>query len=222
MELRLGIMTNKELAEWFGIKEGTLKNQKKQRLEKLKEYAKFEEIKGKVNIIEIYSAEYKKKLSNYKFIKQKTQELWDKSGLDMCTFVAQKIKEKYADKINTTDATLYNYVCKAKSELWGNKNKNNGEIGYCKRQLAKKINNKCIEFSEEESGIKEKLRKKYLGNANEKLEYIKKLLEDNNLNDEELEILLMKDNLYQLFEHEVEIKLHCKVARATKVTANAF
>ena len=29
MKLKLGIMTNKELAQWFGVSEGTFRNSKK-------------------------------------------------------------------------------------------------------------------------------------------------------------------------------------------------
>ena len=38
VELKLGIMTNKELAEWFGMKEHSFRTAKQKKLEELKEY----------------------------------------------------------------------------------------------------------------------------------------------------------------------------------------
>ena len=50
MELKIGTMTNIELAEWFGISLSTFKNGKKKKLEELKLFADFCEEKGKINI----------------------------------------------------------------------------------------------------------------------------------------------------------------------------
>ena len=53
-------MTNKELAQWFGVSEGTFRNSKKSKLKELEYFASFEEVKGKVNIKEIYFDTYSK------------------------------------------------------------------------------------------------------------------------------------------------------------------
>ena len=79
MKLKIGLMNNKELAEWFGIKESTFKSNKKKKLEELKKYCQFEETKGKVYIFEIYQEEYQKHYSElverYDKAKEKHDEL---------------------------------------------------------------------------------------------------------------------------------------------------
>ena len=54
MKLKIGKMTNQELADWFEIAPKTFRNTKPKRLEELKEYADFYEDKGKVYITHIY------------------------------------------------------------------------------------------------------------------------------------------------------------------------
>ena len=46
-------MTNKELADWFRIKEKSFRDTRAKKLEILKEYAEFENLRGKVNILKI-------------------------------------------------------------------------------------------------------------------------------------------------------------------------
>ena len=65
MELKIGKMSSKELAQWLGISYSTYKNNIDKQLEKLTMYADFEKIYGGVNIKEIYIKEYDKNL-NYK------------------------------------------------------------------------------------------------------------------------------------------------------------
>lgn len=60
MKLRLGKMTAKELAQWFGISYGTFRNTRKQRLENLEWFADFEKVHGGVIIKKIYIEEYTK------------------------------------------------------------------------------------------------------------------------------------------------------------------
>ena len=52
-QLKKGIMTNKELADWFRIKEKSFRDTRAKKLEILKEYAEFENLRGKVNILKI-------------------------------------------------------------------------------------------------------------------------------------------------------------------------
>ena len=58
MELKLGKMTTKELAEWFGISYGTFRNSKQKRFEELKEFCFFEEVYGGVQINAIINPIY--------------------------------------------------------------------------------------------------------------------------------------------------------------------
>ena len=65
MELRIGIMKNKELAEWFGITLKSFTNARKSKLEELTNFATFDVIRGGVDIKEVirptYIREIKKK-----------------------------------------------------------------------------------------------------------------------------------------------------------------
>jgi hypothetical protein len=58
MELHLGKMTNKELAEWFGIKTNSFTQHKKKKLEELKEFCFFDEVYGGVEITAIINPIY--------------------------------------------------------------------------------------------------------------------------------------------------------------------
>ena len=58
MELKLGKMSTKELAEWFGISYGAFRNSKEKKLEELKGFASFEEVYGGVNITQIINPIY--------------------------------------------------------------------------------------------------------------------------------------------------------------------
>ena len=57
-ELKLGKVTSKELAEWFGIKPSSFANMKAKKLEELKNYADFEIKNRSIYIKEIYISEY--------------------------------------------------------------------------------------------------------------------------------------------------------------------
>lgn len=218
-------MTNKELAEWFGIKEKSFRDTRAKKLEILKEYAEFENLRGKVNILKIKKPIYTKGSENYKLIKEKTVEQWNTTGLDTCSLVAEKIKKNYNDKLFISDTTLYSYTCNSKRELWG-KAYGSGEIGHCIYELCKEINNECIPFTEEEKNIKSKLLKKYFGNADEKLFFITDMVKKGEIEQEEvgktLEDMMNLDNNYMAFKTELEMIIGHTVVRATRVTTSAF
>lgn len=60
LQLTLGKMSSKQLAQWFGIAQKTYSNNIKKYLKKLKSYAGFTEVYGGVVINEIFCAEYSK------------------------------------------------------------------------------------------------------------------------------------------------------------------
>lgn len=62
--LRLGKMSSKEVAEWFGISKKTYSNTMSKYLNKLKDYADFKQYRGGVEILEIRYSEY---IKNYNF-----------------------------------------------------------------------------------------------------------------------------------------------------------
>ena len=219
-------MTNKEIADWFGIKEKSFRSTRKKKLKELEEYALFEDMRGKVNIIIILNSIYTKGSKDYKLIKEKTKEKWSKSGLDTCSFVSDKIAKECGDNLKVNANTLYSYTCTSKRELWGKAYGEHGEIGHCIYELCKEIDKKCIEFTEEEKAIKNKLLKIYFGNADEKVLYIRDMQENNEITKEEswdlLSNMMHLDKNYIEFKFELEKLLGCKVVRATRVFTNAF
>jgi len=226
-ELHIGIMTNQELADWFGIKERSLSKDKKRKLQELKEYAEFESLWGKVNITKIFKPVYTKYNKTYKFVKEKTFEQWSNTGLDTCKLVKDKIKRKYENKLNIKETTLYTYTCESKRELWGKAySSTGGEKGSCIYELCKQVDNECIEFTEEEQAIKQKLLSKYFGKADEKIYCIKDMIATGEITEEdgwqELKEIINLDNSYLSFKTELESLIGCKVVRATRVTTKAF
>ncbi len=226
-ELHIGIMTNQELADWFGIKEKSLRSCRKRKLQELKEYADFENLRGKVNITKILKSIYTKGSKNYNFVKEKTFEQWSSSGLDTCKLVADKIKKQYETELNIKETTLYTYTSESKRELWGKAySSTGGEKGFCIYELCKQVNNECIEFTEEEQEIKQKLLNKYFGKADEKIYCIKDMIATGEITEEEgwqeLKEIINLDNSYLSFKIELESLIDCKVVRATRVTNKAF
>lgn len=119
-ELKLGKMSTKELAAWFGVSYGSFRNKKHKALEELKEYCRYEAVYGGVKITDIYISEYvNSKTANYELVKAHVPEEWDSSGLDTKKNVSDKIYGKYKRELTIQNTTTYNYVCKASDELYG-------------------------------------------------------------------------------------------------------
>lgn len=68
IELKEGKITNKDLAEWFGIKPMTLSKNKEKKLKELEAFAEFYEDKGKIVITKILNPIYTKQASKSKDI----------------------------------------------------------------------------------------------------------------------------------------------------------
>ena len=162
-ELKLGKMTLKELANWFGIGYSSIRNKREKYFQELEEYADFKAgERGGVEILNIYIPVYVKKDNNYQQIKQKIPAAWDKSGLDLKKNVAQKLYSK--EEFSIKYSTVYSYVCKASNELYGKPSSlEGGEIGNCHWVLCVKDQNsgKLRWFTYEENQQKQELRAKY-------------------------------------------------------------
>ena len=164
-ELKLGKITLKELASWFGISYGSIRNKREKYFKELEEYADFKAgERGGVEILNIYIPVYVKKDNNYQQIKQKIPAAWDKSGLDLKKNVAQKLYSK--EEFSIKYSTVYSYVCKASNELYGKPNElEGGEIGNCHWVLCVKEKGELRWFTMEEFQKKMELRKKYFKDA---------------------------------------------------------
>ena len=168
-ELKLGKITLKELASWFGISYGSIRNKREKYFKELEEYADFKTgERGGVEILNIYIPVYVKKDNNYQQIKQKIPAAWDKSGLDLKKNVAQKLYSK--EEFSIKYSTMYSYVCKASNELYGKPSSlEGGEIGNCHWVLCVKDQNtgKLRWFTYEENQQKQELRAKYFNERNQ-------------------------------------------------------
>ena len=168
-ELKLGKITLKELASWFGISYGSIRNKREKYFQELEEYADFKAgERGGVEILNIYIPIYVKKDNNYQQIKQKIPAAWDKSGLDLKKNVAQKLYSK--EEFSIKYSTVYSYVCKASNELYGKPSSlEGGEIGNCHWVLCVKDQNtgKLRWFTYEENQQKQELRAKYFNERNQ-------------------------------------------------------
>lgn len=102
MELKLGKMTSKELAQWFEIAPKTFTSSKKKYLEKLENFCDFEEVYGGVIIKEIYYALYVKDFSKDAEI---YLEIVKNSNEHLCSISGIAEVAKYRDEFRTCSAS---------------------------------------------------------------------------------------------------------------------
>ena len=110
------IYTNADLAAWFGVKESTFKCSKVKKLEYLKQFADFEEIKGKVKILKVYESEYvnpHNKANNNKLYQKDIAEVIKECPLQMfktCTARIQELPNAQTAKLQHKFNTAYKYT----------------------------------------------------------------------------------------------------------------
>lgn len=189
-KLKLGIVTNAELASWFGISAKSLSNRKKRKLEELKEYARFEELKnkGKINIIEIYEDTYVNTRDKaFKIILDNIDKEWSAEGLDTCKDVAERLLEKFPDKLQIAPSTAANYTCKARNIKYGKPfSKAGGELGICEYIWCKRLSTGELDFlTDEEEEIKKRSLAKHFKTAEEKTALVQDLIQTKQLTQEE-------------------------------------
>lgn len=227
MQLRLGIMTNKELAEWFGIGVNSFTNHRKKKLEELKNFAEFEELRGKVKITKIIVPIYKRFGSKaYQRIKDEVDKEWSEDGLDSCSRVSLKIEEKLKNELTIAPSTIYDYTRQSRNELYGIPFQERGSIGSCVYLWCKKqgdgINTEYSLLTPEEEELKQTLIKKYFGDATEKQIIVKGMVEMGEIRREEAwsvleELTGMNNNNFIMFLSELQAKIGCQIVRGTLV-----
>ena len=228
MELKLGVMTNKELADWFGIKEGSFRRNKDKKLEELRNFAEFERKKGKIEIKKIIEPVYSKRGSEaYQIVKNEIDNVWSDSGLDSCSRVSEEIGEKCKNELMITQNTIYNYTRKGRNELYGVPCQSEGSLGRCTYLLCKKIGDGIDavyeKFTEDEEKIKDMLMKKYFGNLAEKTLIVSMMVERGEIRKEDMydelkEVVGIEGvSPYVMFLNELKERLGCNVVRGTLV-----
>lgn len=227
MKLKLGKMTSKEVAAWFGISYTYFKNHKEKKLEELKEYAEFEVVYGGINILKIIdnSAYCKTRSRDKKLINEVFDENWNESGIDTCSNVSNKIYDKYGSQMGVELSTAYRYTLGARDELYGKPFSNGGINGacrylWCKREVMENGIEILTEFSEEEKKIKDKLLKKYFATNEEKDVWIAEMVDRGELGEAEAyrmtrEIRGLNKSGFMAFKKELEQEIGSKIVKGT-------
>ena len=95
--LKLGVMKNEELANWFGVTIGTYRNNARNYLEKLNKYADYERIRGGVNIAQIHFRKYIKNydMKDAAYFNQEIERCnKEQDGLASISGIARKAQEE--------------------------------------------------------------------------------------------------------------------------------
>jgi hypothetical protein len=233
MKLHLGKMSNKELAEWFGIKPNTFTQFKKKKLEELQNYACFETIYGGVNITAIIKETYNKKDNQIRQIYQQGFEEV-RQPIDTVSNINNQIYEKYSEQLPSLSSAEsgYHYAIEIRNERYGVPFKNSGKAGccyycWCKQETDSQNHPLYIPFTEEEQKIKAKLLTKYFGNQEEKTLLLQEMVLLGEIKKEEAwDLMVEYSNLNQAgftaFLKELEAQIGSKVVKATKFEEALF
>ena len=228
IELKEGKITNKDLAEWFGVKPKTLSQNKENKLKELKYFAEFYEERGKIVITKVLNPIYNKQVSkNYEIIKDSFTEEWAPNGLDTCNSVSNKIYGKHKNELTVTEKTTYIYTLKSRDELYGKPFNAGGTLGNCKYLWCKVVETEdhevvLTEFTPEEKLIKDKLMKKYFSTEVEKEVMVAEMVSNGEITKEEgydllCEMKHLNRSGFVAFKKELEQALNCSIVKGTKL-----
>lgn len=184
--LKLGKITTEELASWFNTSKNNLSKHKKEYLKKLESYCLFESIYGGINIKEIYKSIYVKN-PNYQIVLENIDKVWDKSGLDTCSHVGEQIYKEHRAELTVQESTTITHTAQARNQKWGKPNsEEGGPEGRCDYVLCRKNESgKPIWLNSDQERIKEKLLKKWFGDADEKTVIVQMMIDRGEIKEEE-------------------------------------
>lgn len=224
IELHEGKYLNKDLAEWFGVTQGSFNTKKDKKLEELKDFAEYHLEGKKVVIDKVLNPIYSKNGSKaYEMIKEKVDDFWSPTGLDSCKNVSAKIVNYYGSNLDVAARTAYNYTRQGRNELYGKPFEGGGSLGSCTYMWCKKDEEgMLVPFTPEEEQIKATLIKKYFGNADEKQIIVSGMVESGEIKKEEAwdiltELTNMKGENFLNFLGELQERLDCQIVRGTMV-----
>ena len=226
MELKLGKMTTKELAEWFGMSYGAFRNAKKKKMEELENFCCYEEIYGGLEVTAIINPTYTKNSQKIREIYQQGfEEL--RQPIDTVSNINEKIYDKYHENLPSLSsaASGYHYAIEVRNANYGIPFKDVGSLGRC-YYLWCKVEN-CdgqdfyIQFNEEEEKIKKNLLKQYFGTDEEKDILIAQMVDAGEITEAEAYRLTreyrgLNNKGFMGFLRELERQVGSKVVKATK------
>ena len=230
ISLKLGFMSNEEIINWAQISSNYFLRIRKSWCEKqLSKYAKYNLVKGGVEILEIIKPVYASNAK--KEVEKNFSKCWGHDGyqIDTCKNACRKMQEILNNKTNIADITIYNHICLTKRELYGVVNKYEGSIGESRWIFCKKIDGEHYPFTEEEEEIKKKLADKYLCNDKDKIITMKGLksayangeitLDEYN---EGIDELIDNEMGWIAFQEAFEKAIGCEVTFATLLIDNGI
>ena len=207
MELRLGKMTSKEIAEWFGITYGTLRNKMDKYCEVLTMYADFDKVYGGFQIKEIFIKEYDKKLNvnnDLMFIKEIMQ---CNEGLASITGMARKFEKDFDIK----ECSIRRQLTASRDRLFGKSqglSPSKGVMGMREYVWAIKVSdmNEYRSFTAEENELFDALIRKVYGNVEPErakgAAMLEKMFKDSDMSKEEY-FYLKETNGFDFFQEVV-------------------
>ena len=222
MELRVGLMTNNELAEWFGVKPVTFRNHKSKKLEELKKYADFELKGAKIYIKEIYGSKVYIKRQDYSIVREEFTQVYNKSKIDTASNVSKKIYRKRKDDLTIKESTTYEYTKAARNELYGKPFVGCGEKGVCRYIWAKLIGEGQYErFNDTEQAIYKRLLVKYFRGTDEKTIFVEDMIKRGEITKEEawdvFEDMMNLEQGFMNFKAEMEEAIGYPIVRVTEI-----
>lgn len=165
------IYSNAELAKWFGIQTASFAKTKKKKLEYLKQFAEFEEIKGKVKIVKVIEPVYvnpRDKKNNDLLYQEDIEEVISHYPYQMfktCTGRVQLLSDGKTKKLNHRFSTAYKYVRENLRVI-----ANGDEHYWCERHFNSKID--FTVMPEDQLAYWNELIQQYICSDTEKANYI--------------------------------------------------
>lgn len=222
-ELRIGFIPNEELAKWFGVAKDTLRKKKKTMLPRLNNFAEYEVVHGGVKITKIYCSTYG--ANAYPRVKELLPEYWSLSGLDTSKRVATKIQDRLdLEGYQYSESTIYQYVCKARNELYGNaKTGEPGPLGRSEHELARynSLTYEVLPLTDEQWTVVEDVTKATFNVSPPQIiaNGLKALQEDaeRTISKKAVENILTHGNSYMAWKDNIEKALGFKIINATRI-----
>ena len=225
--LQLGRLSNKDLADWFGIKTDTLSKARSKYLQKLEEYCEFENLRGAVNITKIYNSVYLKKSEKvYQYYLKNVPRVWRFNQIETCSRVADEI---FDPANNIQPSTGVKYTVAIRDELWGKPTDHtNSNCYYCLAKLyrgAEKKDNRYEPLTEQDEQIMTELYNKYYGTKDQVKKRMLTLekVRHNEISKEEAYDIMFNEKDYKTYIEKLSAALGCDwVVRGTYVDTNTI
>lgn len=143
MELKLGKMSSKELAEWFGISYTTYRRNPKKYLEKLHKYADYNTVYGGVEITCIHMSKYSKHCEAAENDLYLDEIKNCNDGLSTLSGMSNKLIRDHEEYKDMSDRAVIRRLSFSRNFLFGNPRVDfdKGSAGTCEYKWAVKLDN---------------------------------------------------------------------------------